>query len=124
MAPEQVRGLPADHRADIFACGAILLEMLSGRRAFAAGTTAEIMTAILTKDPLAERDGEPSLPPPVERIVARCLEKTPEARFQSASDLAFALEGWSGASDVWIGERGHPRHGESEDSRLQPALRS
>jgi Tol biopolymer transport system component len=108
MAPEQVRGLPADHRADIFACGAILLEMLSGRRAFAAGSSAEIMTAILTKDPLAERGGEPSLPPPVERIVARCLEKTPEARFQSASDLAFALEGWSGASDVWIGGKRAP----------------
>ena len=61
MAPEQVHGLPADHRADIFACGAILLEMLSGRRAFDAGSTAEIMTAILTKDPLAGRDAEPSL---------------------------------------------------------------
>ena len=108
MAPEQVRGLPADHRTDIFACGAILLEMLSGRRAFAAANTADIMTAILTKDPLAARDGEPSLPPVVERIVGRCLEKTAEGRFQSASDLAFALEGWSGASDVWIGEKGAP----------------
>jgi eukaryotic-like serine/threonine-protein kinase len=60
------------------------------------------MTAILTKDPLAEWNGERSLPATVERIVARCLEKAQESRFQSASDLAFALDGWSGATDIAI----------------------
>ena len=64
--------------------------MLSGRRAFAAGSTADIMTAILTKDPLAERDGEPSLPLAVERIVARGLEKTPEARCDPSGVLLVA----------------------------------
>lgn len=95
MAPEQVRGLPADHRADIFALGAIAYEMLAGRRAFAGGTSADTMTAILTKDPPDLDLPTHPVPLGLARIVARCLEKTPEARFQSASDLAFALEGLS-----------------------------
>jgi len=90
MAPEQVRGEPADHRADIFALGAMLYEMLAGRRAFSAPTATETMTAILKEDP-------PELPidrvpPGLARVVQRCLEKNPAARFKAADDLAFALE--------------------------------
>ncbi|HZI89150.1 MAG TPA: protein kinase, partial [Candidatus Polarisedimenticolia bacterium] len=99
MAPEQVRGQPADHRADIFAFGAILYEMLSGRRAFRGETSAETMTAILREEPPdLERDGKP-LPPALDRIVRHCLEKSPHERFQSASDIGFALEALSGLSD-------------------------
>src|SRR5882672_10885401 len=99
MAPEQVRGQPADHRADIFAFGAILYEMLSGRRAFRGDTSAETMTAILREEPPEiSREGRP-LPPALDRIVRHCLEKSPQERFQSASDVAFALEALSGISD-------------------------
>jgi len=92
MAPEQVRGLATDHRADIFAFGTLLYEMLSGERAFKGETAADTMTAILTKEP-AELDAERlSISPGLDRIVRRCLEKSPERRFQSATDLAFALE--------------------------------
>jgi Tol biopolymer transport system component len=90
MAPEQVRGEVADHRADIFALGGMLYEMIAGRRAFHAATTAETMTAILKEDP-PELPLE-RLPPALGRIVRRCLEKNPAARFKSADDLAFALE--------------------------------
>src|SRR6185295_2795685 len=99
MAPEQVRGQPADHRADIFAFGAILYEMLTGRRAFQGQTSAETMTAILREEPPEmAREGRP-LPPALDRIVRHCLEKSPQERFQSASDIAFALEALSGISD-------------------------
>jgi Tol biopolymer transport system component len=88
MSPEQVRGEAADHRSDIFSFGAMLYELLAGKRAFAAATSAEIMTAILREDP-------PELPPvasgALREIVRHCLEKEPAARFQSAKDLAFAL---------------------------------
>jgi hypothetical protein len=98
MAPEQVRGQAVDARTDIFALGAVLYEMLSGRRAFAGETTADLMTAILTKDPDDLSRPGLSVPPNLERIVRRCLEKDPEQRFQSARDVAFALEAESGAS--------------------------
>jgi serine/threonine protein kinase/Tol biopolymer transport system component len=98
MAPEQVRGQSVDHRADIFAFGAMLYEMLSGRRAFLRDTPAETMTAILNESPpeLSLSSANFSLPLP--RIVSRCLEKSPAARFQSAGDLAFALDALSGSS--------------------------
>lgn len=95
MAPEQVRGGPVDHRADIFAFGALLYELLAGGRAFAGDTAADVMTAILKQDP-------PELPPAtpggIRQIVYRCLEKKPEERFQSAQDLAFALRHLTGSS--------------------------
>jgi serine/threonine protein kinase/Tol biopolymer transport system component len=92
MSPEQVRGLPADHRSDIFALGAVLYEMLSGRRAFHSDTTPDTLTAILREDPPALPATERHIPPALVRIVNRCLEKSPDARFKSADDLAFALE--------------------------------
>jgi Tol biopolymer transport system component len=100
MSPEQVRGETADHRADIFAFGAILYEMLSGRRAFQRSTSAETMTAILNEDPPAIAELAPGAPPALQRIVHRCLEKGREQRFQSASDLAFALEALSESSSA------------------------
>jgi Tol biopolymer transport system component len=98
MAPEQVRGLAVDHRADMFAFGAVLYEMLSGERAFKGETAADTMTAILTKDPPDIDATRLSISPALDRIVRRCLEKTPDLRFQSANDLAFALETLATAS--------------------------
>jgi Tol biopolymer transport system component len=92
MAPEQVRGLPADHRSDIFAFGAVLFEMLTGRRAFHGPTTADTMTAILTSDPLDLASAPAGVPAAVNAVVRRCLEKDPRERFQSARDLSFALQ--------------------------------
>jgi serine/threonine protein kinase len=95
MSPEQVRRQTADHRADIFAIGAILYEMLSGKRAFQRATSAETMTAILNEDPPGMSQVTTNIPPSLQRVVHRCLEKNPEQRFQSASDLAFALDALS-----------------------------
>jgi tetratricopeptide (TPR) repeat protein len=100
MSPEQVRGQAADHRADIFAFGTILYEMLAGRRAFHKSTSAETMSAILNEDPPPVSQITPNVPPALARAVHRCLEKNPEQRFQSASDLAFALEVSSDAGNA------------------------
>ncbi|HYM75309.1 MAG TPA: protein kinase [Candidatus Dormibacteraeota bacterium] len=97
MSPEQVRGQASDHRADTFAFGAILYEMLTSQRAFQKPTSLETMAAILNEDPHGISQITPGLPPALQRIVHRCLEKNPEQRFQSASDLAFALEALSGS---------------------------
>lgn len=91
MAPEQVRGQPADHRADVFAFGAILYEMLAGQRAFKGSTPVETLTAILRDEPPELAVSGRPVPAALERIVRRCLEKNPEERFQSARDLAFHL---------------------------------
>jgi eukaryotic-like serine/threonine-protein kinase len=91
MAPEQVRGQVADYRADIFAFGVVLYEMLAGTRAFARATGAETMTAILREEPPTLTSIRDNVPPALERVVEHCLEKRPEDRFQSARDLAFAL---------------------------------
>jgi eukaryotic-like serine/threonine-protein kinase len=98
MAPEQVRGATVDSRTDIFAYGAVLYEMVSGQRAFRRDTTAETMTAILKEDPPEFDEMTNPVSPALERIVRRCLEKKPEQRFQSAKDLAFALEAVSGTT--------------------------
>ncbi len=98
MAPEQVRGAAVDSRADIFAFGAMLFEMVTGQRAFLRETAAETMTAILREDP--PEAAMAGVPPAIERIVRRCLEKKPEARFRSAHDLAFALEAFSGTTSA------------------------
>ncbi|HSE20790.1 MAG TPA: protein kinase [Pyrinomonadaceae bacterium] len=95
MSPEQVRGQTTDHRSDIFSFGAILHEMITGRRAFRRETMAETMSAILKEEPEELTASNPNISPSLERIVRRCLEKKPERRFQSTSDLGFALEALS-----------------------------
>src|SRR5262249_42917991 len=96
MAPEQVRGEPADQRTDIFSFGAVLYEMLSGKRAFRRDTPAETMTAVLKEDPAELSDPAHPVSPALDRIVRRCLEKSPDQRFQSAKDLSFALGALAG----------------------------
>jgi eukaryotic-like serine/threonine-protein kinase len=91
MSPEQVRGLPVDSRSDIFAFGAILYELLTGRRAFQGGSPADTMSAILKEEPPELSRGGVEFPPALERVVRRCIEKNREERFESARDLAFAL---------------------------------
>ncbi len=97
MAPEQVRGQAVDARTDIFALGAVLFEMLSGQAAFRRDTTAETMTAVLRDDVPEFSASQAPIAPALDRIVRRCLEKSPEQRFQSAKDLAFALGVLSGS---------------------------
>jgi eukaryotic-like serine/threonine-protein kinase len=92
MSPEQVRGLHTDQRADIFALGAVLYEMVTGHQTFQRPTSADTMSAILNEEPPSISLLSPSTPVALERVIRRCLEKDPSQRFQSASDLAFALE--------------------------------
>jgi serine/threonine protein kinase len=96
MSPEQVSGKEVDARSDIFAFGCVLYEMVSGRRAFERKTGAETMTAILNDEPpeLAAVSGD------LRRIIAHCLEKQPDTRFQSAQDLTFQLRGLLGSADA------------------------
>ena len=98
MSPEQVRGVAVDARSDIFSFGAILYEMLSGKRAFHGDTAADTMSAILKEDPPDLSETDRNVSPALERIVQHCLEKNPESRFHSASDIAFDLEHLSGLS--------------------------
>src|ERR1700719_3755562 len=98
MSPEQVRGMAVDARSDIFSFGAILYEMISGKRAFHRETSADTMSAILKEDPADLSETNRNVSPALERIVQHCLEKNPEQRFHSASDIAFDLEHISGVS--------------------------
>ena len=91
MSPEQARGETADHRSDIFSLGAVLYELLTGRRAFHGDTAVETLNAILKQEP-EELAPELKVPPGLDRVVRHCLEKKREDRFQSARDVAFALE--------------------------------
>jgi eukaryotic-like serine/threonine-protein kinase len=92
MSPEQVRGESVDQRSDIFSLGAIFYEMLTGARAFKRNSGIETLSAILKEEPPDLMEILPTLPPALERLVRRCLEKDREVRFQSARDLAFNLE--------------------------------
>lgn len=91
MSPEQIRGKAVDRRSDIFGLGAILYEMVTGKRAFAGETEADTMIAVLQTDPPEMTLARQTIPPAFERIILHCLEKEPENRFQSVRDLAFAL---------------------------------
>jgi len=98
MSPEQVRGQLADPRSDIFAFGAVLYEMLTGQRPFRGDTAVETMNAILKEDPPELSRTLTELPPSLDRIVRHSLEKSPDERFQSARDVAFALDDLSTVS--------------------------
>jgi Tol biopolymer transport system component len=100
MSPEQLRGEPADARSDIFSLGCVLYEMLSSEAAFRRNSTAETTAAILMEEPLSLSDSKKTLPLDLERAVRRCLEKSPDARFQSAADLAFNLRSIGTGSGV------------------------
>jgi Tol biopolymer transport system component/tRNA A-37 threonylcarbamoyl transferase component Bud32 len=88
MSPEQAEGEEADGRSDIFAFGAILYEMLSGKRAFDGKSAATILVSVLREQPVLDPDAAGSLEP----VVRRCLAKDPDQRFQTAADLKWALE--------------------------------
>ena len=103
MSPEQVKGQPADHRSDIFSFGAILYEMLSGRRAFKGDSAVETMSAILKEEPPDLSETNTNRSPGIERLVRHCLEKSPAQRFQSARDLAYDLESLSEMSGPSVG---------------------
>jgi hypothetical protein len=100
MAPEQVRGHALDARTDLFALGAVLYEMVTGQRAFQRETAAETMTAILREDPADLPALQLAQAPALDRIIRHCLEKNPAERFQSAKDVAFALEALSGTTST------------------------
>src|SRR5579863_5210751 len=100
MSPEQVRGVAVDARSDIFSFGAILYEMISGKRAFHGETAADTMSAILREEPAELSETNRNVSPALERIVQHCLEKNPEQRFHSASDIAFDLEHLTGVSGI------------------------
>jgi hypothetical protein len=108
MAPEQIRGQAVDHRADLFALGATLYEMCTGRRAFKAATPADTMSAVLNSDPPELTVPGQAPPPALDRIVRRCLEKQPAERFQSARDLSFALDALSSLSGPGAGSSSGP----------------
>jgi len=97
MAPEQARGQAVDSRADIFSLGAVLYEMLTGRPAFRRETATDTMVAILKEDPPELASVDAKIPAALARLVEHCLEKNPAARYQSARDVAFALEALAGS---------------------------
>jgi serine/threonine protein kinase len=92
MSPEQLEGREADARSDLWALGCVLYEMTTGVRAFNGGSQASLIAAIMERQPPPLSSVQPVTPPQLERVVTRCLQKDPDARFQSAGDLAFALE--------------------------------
>jgi Tol biopolymer transport system component len=98
MAPEQLEGVEADARTDIFALGAVLYEMTTGRRAFEGKTKTSLIAAIVSAAPRPLAETQPLTPPALEHVIAKCLEKDPEERWQNARDVAEELR--------WIGEAG------------------
>lgn len=127
MSPEQVRGEAVDARSDIFAFGTILYEMLTGQRAFKRGSGIETLAAILREEPPDVSEVNASVPPTLDRLVRRCLEKNRDQRFQSARDLAFNLETLStvsgGGAGTFAGGTANPFAAPSESAPL-PAART
>jgi len=118
MSPEQVKGLPVDHRSDIFSFGTMQYELLSGKRAFKRDTSAETIVAILTQEPPELTGSGRSISPALDHIVKHCLEKEPGNRFQSAKDIAFALSEASGPTTVTSGVQVVPAPTYTKTSRL------
>jgi TolB-like protein/Flp pilus assembly protein TadD len=108
MSPEQVRGLPVDHRTDIFSLGAVLYEMLSGRKAFKRDTTSDTVAAIMRDEPPDLSESGRNIPIALDHIVKHCLEKDRENRFQAAKDVAFALSEASGPTTITSGVQAIP----------------
>ena len=102
MAPEQLEGRPVDERTDIFAFGAVLYEMLTGRRAFDAASQAALITSILRDDPPSARTVAPALPSTVDLVIRKCLAKDPEARWQSAEQVRAALAAQQPRNRPWL----------------------
>jgi Tol biopolymer transport system component len=117
MAPEQVRGQVADHRSDIFTFTAVLFEMLTGKRAFEKPSSIDTMSSILNEEPPPLMQLAPNAPPGLEKLVQRGLEKNPEQRFQSASDLGFALEALSDSTHSTTFTASYPAAKRSAGSR-------
>ncbi len=117
MSPEQVCGREADHRSDIFSFGVILYELLSGARAFARETAAETLTAVLKDEPPDLTATNERIHPALDRIVRRCLEKSPDMRFHSAHDLGFALSTLHTLSDARPGTVGATPGAQGPDAR-------
>ena len=139
MSPEQVKGLPVDHRSDIFSFGTILYELLSGKRAFKRETNAETMAAIMRDEPPELFESGRSISPALDRIVKHCLEKDRDHRFQSARDIAFSLleqsstTGTSGAREIappisppqagfWVAVLPFKRSGDAETETFADGL--
>ncbi len=101
MSPEQVRGKNTDARSDIFALGCVLHEMVGGEKTFSGETSADTMTAILKDEPVSVIDSCTDAGPELDRVISRCLEKKPEQRFHSATDLAFTLRGILSSTSVF-----------------------
>ena len=108
MSPEQVKGQTVDHRSDIFSLGAVLYEMLSGKRAFKRNTGAETIAAILTQEPPELTESGRNVSPALDHVVRHCLEKEPANRFGTANDVAFALSEASGSTTVTSGAQPAP----------------
>jgi serine/threonine protein kinase len=100
MSPEQVRGKPVDQRTDIFALGAIAYEMLAGQRAFRGESAADTISAILSHMPLPPSSLQGSIPPALDRVVQRCLEKVPDDRLPSVKEFCSELEAISGSATL------------------------
>ncbi len=124
MSPEQLRGLPVDMRSDIYAAGAVLYEMATGRRPFPQTQTAELMTAILVQTLPPARSVNPVVSPKMESVIAKSLEKDPTQRFQSARDLRAALQGVAALSSTVSFQPDPQLMASSESACLSPPLRN
>ncbi|MBI1790946.1 MAG: protein kinase [Acidobacteria bacterium] len=118
MAPEQLEGKETDARADLFAFGSVLYEMVTGRKAFEGQNQASLISAIMTSDPPPISSLQALTPPALDRIVKKCLVKDPDGRWQSAQDLADEIQ-WiaAGASAIAAGQPGEPAAGRSGRKR-------